>query len=166
MVVVAAVLHLPVAWFIQRLYRRTAFSEALDEYQKQIECKPHPGPDATHPRNQGLLAVALHGLWKHFESFSVSSAVLSLDCFLFLHPCWDMTVFALNYVRDLMASFLNINLHENAAQIPHRGFILERDMHFVVANIVKPLTESKEVSFVTLWGGRQVDYFVPLGDVV
>ena len=37
-------------------------------------------------------------------------------------------------------------------------------MHFVVANIVRPLTESKGVSFVTLWGGRQVDYFVPLGE--
>ena len=73
MAVVAAVLHKPVAWSIQRLYRRTAFSEALDEYQKHIECKPHPGPDAIHPRNQGLLAVALHGLWKHFESLLVSS---------------------------------------------------------------------------------------------
>ena len=36
-------------------------------------------------------------------------------------------------------------------------------MHFVVANIVRPLTQSKGVSFVTLWGGRQVDYFVSLG---
>ena len=36
-------------------------------------------------------------------------------------------------------------------------------MHFVVANVVRPLTHSKGVSFVTLWGGRQVDYFVPLG---
>ena len=84
LVVVAAVLHMPVAWSIQRLYRRTAFSEALNEYQKQIECKPHPGPDATHPRNQGLLALNLRGLWKHFESFSVSSAMFSLDCF-FIH---------------------------------------------------------------------------------
>eukprot|EP00913_Durusdinium_trenchii_P027160 g25483.t1 len=33
-------------------------------------------------------------------------------------------------------------------------------MHFVVANIVRPLTCNKRVSFVTLWGGRQVDYFV------
>eukprot|EP00435_Cladocopium_sp_Y103_P007029 s1036_g2.t1 len=40
------------------------------------------------------------------------------------------------------------------------SFILERNMHFVVANIVKPLTQSKGVSFVSLWGGRQVDYFV------
>ncbi|CAL1148547.1 unnamed protein product, partial [Cladocopium goreaui] len=39
-------------------------------------------------------------------------------------------------------------------------FILERNMHFVVANIVTPLTQSKGVSFVTLWGGRRVDYFV------
>ena len=37
-------------------------------------------------------------------------------------------------------------------------------MHFVVANVVRPLTQSKGVSFVTLWGGRQVDYFVPLGE--
>ena len=26
----------------------------------------------------------------------------------------------------------------------------------------RPLTQSKGVSFVTLWGGRQVDYFVSL----
>ena len=38
-------------------------------------------------------------------------------------------------------------------------------MHFVVANIVRPLTCNKRVSFVTLWGGRQVDYFVSLGHV-
>ncbi|CAK9017602.1 unnamed protein product [Durusdinium trenchii] len=107
MVVVAVVLHWPVSWLIQRLYRRTPFSEALDDYQKQIHCKPHPGPDATHPRNQGLLVLTLRGLWKHFESF-----------------------------------------------------ILDRNMHFVVANIVRPLTQSKGVSFVTLWGGREVDYFV------
>ena len=69
MAVVAAVLHWPVLWLIQRLYRRTPFSEALDDYQKQIHCKPHPGPDATHPRNQGLLVLTLRGLWKHFESF-------------------------------------------------------------------------------------------------
>ena len=37
-------------------------------------------------------------------------------------------------------------------------------MHFVVANVVRPLTQSKGVSFVTLWGGRQVDYFVLLGE--
>ncbi|CAK9110650.1 Probable outer membrane protein PmpB (Polymorphic membrane protein B) [Durusdinium trenchii] len=107
MAAVAAVLHWPVAWLIQGLYRRTPFSEALDDYRKQIHCKPHPGPDATHPRNQGLLVLTLRGLWKHFESF-----------------------------------------------------ILEQNMHFVVANIVRPLTQSKGVSFVTLWGGKQVDYFV------
>ena len=33
-------------------------------------------------------------------------------------------------------------------------------MHFVVANIVRPLTIRKQVSFVNLWGGRPVDYFV------
>ena len=43
------------------------------------------------------------------------------------------------------------------------GFILERNMHFVVANIVTSLTQSKGVSFVALWGGRRVDYFVSLG---
>ena len=69
MAVVAAVLHWPVSWLIQRLYRRTPFSEALDDYQKQIHCKPHPGPDATPPRNQGLLVLTLRGLWSHFESF-------------------------------------------------------------------------------------------------
>ena len=36
-------------------------------------------------------------------------------------------------------------------------------MHFVVANIVRPLTQSKGASFVSLRGGRQVDYFVSLG---
>ena len=45
------------------------------------------------------------------------------------------------------------------------GFLLERNMHFVVANIVVPLTQSKGVSFVTLWGGRKVDYFVRLGRI-
>ena len=69
MAVVAAVLHWPVSWLLQRLYRRTAFSEALDDYQRQIHCEPHPGPDAIHPRNQGLLVLTLRGLWKHFESF-------------------------------------------------------------------------------------------------
>ncbi|CAL1141954.1 unnamed protein product, partial [Cladocopium goreaui] len=107
LVAVAALLHFPIAWLIQRLYRRTSFSEALDEYRKQIKCKPFPGPDGTHPRNQGLQVLTLRGLWMHFESF-----------------------------------------------------ILERNMHFVVANIVRPLTQSKGVSFVSLWGGRQVDYFV------
>ncbi|CAL1156681.1 unnamed protein product [Cladocopium goreaui] len=110
LVAVAALLHFPVAWLIQRLYRRTLFSEALDDYRKQINCKPFTGPDATHPRNQGLQVLNLRGLWKHFESF-----------------------------------------------------ILERNMHFVVANIVRPLTaltQSKGVSFVSLWGGRRVDYFV------
>eukprot|EP00435_Cladocopium_sp_Y103_P002100 s757_g1.t1 len=107
LVAAAALLHFPVAWVIQRLYRRTSFSEALDEYRKQINCKPLTGPEATHPRNQGLQVLTLRGMWMHFESF-----------------------------------------------------ILERNMHFVVANIVKPLTQSKGVSFVSLWGGRQVDYFV------
>ena len=48
------------------------------------------------------------------------------------------------------------------SNVPKSGFILERNMHFVVANIVTPLTQSKGVSFVTLWGGRRVDYFVSL----
>ena len=69
MAVVAAVLHWPLAWLIQRLYRITPFSEALDAYQKRIHCNPHPGPDAAHPHNQGLLVPTMHGLWKHFESF-------------------------------------------------------------------------------------------------
>ena len=49
------------------------------------------------------------------------------------------------------------------SNVSKSGFILERNMHFVVANIVTPLTQSKGVSFVTLWGGRRVDYFVSLG---
>ena len=70
LVAAAALLHFPIAWLIQRLYRRTSFSEALDEYRKQINCKPFTGPDATHPRNQGLQVLNLRGLWKHFESLS------------------------------------------------------------------------------------------------
>ena len=83
LVAAAALLHFPVAWLIQRLYRRTSFSEALDEYRKQIHCKPFTGPDATHPRNQGLQALTLRGLWKHFERFSpFSPAKVLLICFL------------------------------------------------------------------------------------
>ena len=52
------------------------------------------------------------------------------------------------------------------SNVPKSGFILERNMHFVVANIVTPLTQSKGVSFVTLWGGRRVDYFVPLDSTI
>eukprot|EP00438_Fugacium_kawagutii_P014350 Skav202499 [mRNA] locus=scaffold32:146273:151503:- [translate_table: standard] len=40
------------------------------------------------------------------------------------------------------------------------GFILEYNMHFVVSNLVRPLTKSKQIAFVDLWGGRRVDYFV------
>eukprot|EP00438_Fugacium_kawagutii_P007690 Skav213155 [mRNA] locus=scaffold31:72343:75091:- [translate_table: standard] len=40
------------------------------------------------------------------------------------------------------------------------GFIWEYNMHFVVSNLVRPLTKSKQISFVDLWGGRRVDYFV------
>ncbi|CAK9116133.1 unnamed protein product [Durusdinium trenchii] len=105
--VAAAVLHLPVACLVGWFYRRTPFSAALNEYHKHIQCKPHLGRDATHPRNQGLMALTLQDLGKHFERF-----------------------------------------------------ILERNMHFVVANIVRPLACNKRESFVTLWGGRQVDYFV------
>ena len=71
LVAAAALLHFPVAWLIQRLYRRTSFSEALDEYWKQIHCKPFMGPDAAHPRNQGLQVLTLRDLWKHFEGISV-----------------------------------------------------------------------------------------------
>ena len=103
----AAVLHPVVAWLISRRYRTTPFSMALAEYGGRIQCEPHPGPDARHPRNQGLPMQIFWELWAHFESF-----------------------------------------------------ILERNMHFIVANIVRPLTRSKQVSFVTLWGGKQVWYFV------
>eukprot|EP00438_Fugacium_kawagutii_P022771 Skav200416 [mRNA] locus=scaffold3377:5448:9919:+ [translate_table: standard] len=107
MAVVAALLHVPVAWLLRRLYSRTPFWEDLGNYKKQIQCTPYAGPDANHPYNQGLQAATLRGLWQHFE-----------------------------------------------------GFILAYNMHFVVSNIVRPLTKSKGVSFVTLWGGRRVDYFV------
>ena len=78
---VAALLHFPVAWLIQRLYRRTLFSEALDEYRKQISCKPFTGPDAAHPRNQGLQVLTLRGLWKHFESFFLLTSKGFVDLF-------------------------------------------------------------------------------------
>eukprot|EP00438_Fugacium_kawagutii_P036121 Skav236840 [mRNA] locus=scaffold1027:135722:137380:+ [translate_table: standard] len=107
MAVAAALLHGPVALFLRWLYSRTPFREALEQYEKRIQCTPQTGPDASHPYNQGLLALTLLDLWQHFE-----------------------------------------------------GFILESNMHFVVANIVRLLTKSKQVSFVSLWGGRQVDYFV------
>jgi len=71
LVAVAALLHFPVAWLIQRQYRRTPFSEALDEYRKKVDCTPFTEPDAAHPRNQGLQVLTLRGLWKHFESFSL-----------------------------------------------------------------------------------------------
>ena len=83
LVAVAALLHFPVAWLIQRLYRRTSFSEALDEYRKQINCKPFTGPDSTHPRNQGLEVLTLRGLWKHFESFFLTKKDFE-DLFLLL----------------------------------------------------------------------------------
>ena len=47
------------------------------------------------------------------------------------------------------------NLKRKHITCPHlfnSGLILERNMHFVVANIVRPLTQSKGVSFVSLWG--------------
>eukprot|EP00438_Fugacium_kawagutii_P036119 Skav236838 [mRNA] locus=scaffold1027:112086:122184:+ [translate_table: standard] len=111
--VAAALLHVPVAWFLRWLYSRTPFREALEQYEKRIQGTPQTGPDASHPYNQGLLTLTLLDLWQHFEGF-----------------LWA------------------------------KRFILESNMHFVVANIVKPLTKSKQVSFVSLWGGRQVDYFV------
>ena len=70
MVLAAVVLHLPVAYLIGWFYRRTPFSAALNEYQKDIKCKPQLGRDATHPRNQGLMALTLQDLGKHFERFS------------------------------------------------------------------------------------------------
>lgn len=42
------------------------------------------------------------------------------------------------------------------------GFIADSNSHFVCSSIVRPLTERKRASFVSLWGGRPVDYFVSL----
>ena len=62
-----------------------------------------------------------------------------------------------------LSSSLKTIVRENScSNVSKSGFIVERNMHFVVANIVTPLTQSKGVSFVTLWGGRRVDYFVSL----
>ncbi|CAE7594077.1 pmpB [Symbiodinium natans] len=105
---VLAVLYPLMAWIIRQRYQRTPFTKALEEYRRQIQHEEHPGPDAAHPKNQGLLALTLWELWGHFQSF----------------------------------------------------ILLDRNMHFVVANIVRPLTRSQQVSFVSLWGGREVSYFV------
>jgi hypothetical protein len=99
LVAAAALLHFPVAWLIQRLYRRTSFSEALDDYRKQINCKPFTGPDAIHPRNQGLEALTLRRLWKHFERFSLfSPAKVLLSWFLF---CFFTIMYAHIYIELL-----------------------------------------------------------------
>eukprot|EP00913_Durusdinium_trenchii_P027229 g25547.t1 len=87
--------------------RGRTIQNALNEYKEQIHHQPHPGEDAAHPRNQGLLAHTLCEFWKHFQ-----------------------------------------------------GFILGENMHSVVNTIVKPLTDARRSSFVCLWGGRKVDYFV------
>ena len=75
--VVAALLYYPVACLIRWRYQRTPYADTLSEYQKQIQHKLHPGPDADHPKNQGLLASTLYELWKHFESLlTVESQVV------------------------------------------------------------------------------------------
>ena len=78
--VAAAVLHLPVACLVGWFYRRTPFSAALNEYHKHIQCKPHLGRDATHPRNQGLMALTLQDLGKHFERFSICMSAVPFVC--------------------------------------------------------------------------------------
>ena len=45
------------------------------------------------------------------------------------------------------------------------SFILDRNMHFVVNNIVRPLTCDRQVSFVSLWGGRQAGVSKNLGPI-
>ncbi|CAE7466959.1 pmpB, partial [Symbiodinium pilosum] len=40
------------------------------------------------------------------------------------------------------------------------GFLLQRNMHYVVGNLVLPLTAQKQCSFVTLCGNKPVDFFV------
>ena len=167
LVAVAALLHFPIAWLIQRLYRRTSFSEALDEYRKQINCKPFPGPDGTHPRNQGLQVLTLRGLWMHFESFSSHQQRFCRARVLTQLARFTLMLGSEWTDRDKVSSFCSRQqrtVRENTCpNLFNSGFILERNMHFVVANIVRPLTQSKRVSFVSLWGGRQVDYFVSLG---
>ena len=78
----AALLHPLVAWLIRLRYQATPFSEALNEYRKHIRHQQYAGPDATHPRNQGLMVMTLYKLWKHFDSFSVLCS-LSFPIFLF-----------------------------------------------------------------------------------
>ena len=67
----AALLHPLVAWLIRVRYQATPFSEALNEYRKQILHERYAGPDATHPQKQGLMVMTLHNLWEHFDSFFV-----------------------------------------------------------------------------------------------
>ena len=40
------------------------------------------------------------------------------------------------------------------------SFLLQRNMHYVVGNLVLPLTSQKQCSFVTLCGNKPVDFFV------
>ena len=40
------------------------------------------------------------------------------------------------------------------------SFLLQRNMHYVVGNLVLPLTADKQCSFVTLCGNKAVDFFV------
>lgn len=47
--------------------RGRTIQNALNEYKEQIHHQPHPGEDAAHPRNQGLLAHTLCEFWKHFQ---------------------------------------------------------------------------------------------------
>ena len=83
--------------------------------------------------------------------------VTDIVCFI----CWDL-IGQVEYVSIFKpAQDCKIQL---CANVSKSGFILERNMHFVVANIVTPLTQSKGVSFVALWGGRRVDYFVSLAN--
>lgn len=88
--VAAAVLHLPVACLVGWFYRRTPFSAALNEYHKHIQCKPHLGRDATHPRNQGLMVLTLQDLRKHFERFSILTNEVFVCVFCLCYLCRTM----------------------------------------------------------------------------
>eukprot|EP00435_Cladocopium_sp_Y103_P068799 s64_g32.t1 len=100
-------LHPLVVQMMRRHYKKTPLQIACYEYTAKIVHEPPQGPDAYHPRNQGLAVCRLQELTVHFEKI-----------------------------------------------------LLTRNMHFVVSNIVRPLTHKTQSSFVSLWGGKAVDYFV------
>ena len=125
--------------------------------------------------NGDIIGHHFHGLWMSTVSRSSASQPQGLMQAILAIRAWRFWLCAACGSTSraslfLSAFFFRHKFHVNpgiwmSCPVPclAPGFILERNMHFVVANIVMPVTQSKRISFVTLWGGRQVDYFVSLG---